>query len=421
MREKRSDYFENSRRATLVQQQYARRNPEALQGIRRELLGHHRRARPRLREAAHAQEASSGSSTTTSAGEFLSDPTTARWRPGRSPRPCPSRRRSSCRRSQHFREAFPEVVSADGLLTSFNPTFDAGDGSDRGWLCPYHYGLDQGPVALMIENYRSGLLWNLMRACPAITTGLRRAGFREWLAERERPMNDAPATSRVPSCSPAIRTTPSCSPTRARRTGPTRQPARRYNLVVIGGGTAGLVTAVGAAGLGAKVALVERNLLGGDCLNNGCVPSKALLRSARFYADLRYGGPFAGTATTALARRISPPPWSACAVCAPTSVTTTRRSGCAASASTSSWARRAFVDGRTRSAVAGARLAFKKAVIATGTHAARPRIAGCAEAGYLTNETVFNLTERPRRLLGDRRRTRSAASSPKPSPASAAR
>ena len=60
-------------------------------------------------------------------------------------------------------------------------------------------------------------------------------------------------------------------------------------------GTAGLVTAVGAAGLGAKVALVERHLLGGDCLNAGCVPSKALLRSARFYADVRHGGPFVGT------------------------------------------------------------------------------------------------------------------------------
>src|SRR6478735_2842122 len=69
-------------------------------------------------------------------------------------------------------------------------------------------------------------------------------------------------------------------------------PAPRYNLVVLGGGTAGLVTAAGAVGLGAKVALVERHLLGGDCLNAGCVPSKALLRSARFYADLRNGGPF---------------------------------------------------------------------------------------------------------------------------------
>src|SRR5213083_911289 len=63
------------------------------------------------------------------------------------------------------------------------------------------------------------------------------------------------------------------------------EPAPRYNLVVIGAGTAGLVTAAGAAGLGAKVALVERHLLGGDCLNVGCVPSKALIRAARAAAE----------------------------------------------------------------------------------------------------------------------------------------
>ena len=59
------------------------------------------------------------------------------------------------------------------------------------------------------------------------------------------------------------------------------EPAPCYNLIVIGAGTAGLITAAGAAGLGAKVALVERELMGGDCLNVGCVPSKALLRAAR--------------------------------------------------------------------------------------------------------------------------------------------
>jgi len=64
-------------------------------------------------------------------------------------------------------------------------------------------------------------------------------------------------------------------------------PASRYNLVVIGGGTAGLVSAVGAAGLGANVALVEKHFMGGDCLNVGCVPSKALIRAARAVAAVR--------------------------------------------------------------------------------------------------------------------------------------
>src|SRR5450759_2616402 len=65
------------------------------------------------------------------------------------------------------------------------------------------------------------------------------------------------------------------------------RPAGRYNLVVVGAGTAGLVAAHAAAALGAKVALIERDLLGGDCLNVGCVPSKAIIRTARLYAEMR--------------------------------------------------------------------------------------------------------------------------------------
>ena len=65
------------------------------------------------------------------------------------------------------------------------------------------------------------------------------------------------------------------------------EPAPRYNLVVVGAGTAGLVTAAGAAGLGARVALVERHLLGGDCLNYGCVPSKGIISAARIAAAVR--------------------------------------------------------------------------------------------------------------------------------------
>ena len=70
------------------------------------------------------------------------------------------------------------------------------------------------------------------------------------------------------------------------------EPATCYNLVVIGAGTAGLVCAAGAASLGAKVALIERHLLGGDCLNYGCVPSKGIIRSARAVSDARRGTEF---------------------------------------------------------------------------------------------------------------------------------
>src|SRR6266404_4782168 len=78
-------------------------------------------------------------------------------------------------------------------------------------------------------------------------------------------------------------------------------PACCYNLVVIGAGTAGLVTAAGAAGLGAKVALVEKHLLGGDCLNVGCVPSKAVIRSSRATFDVSEAGGF-GVRTAARAQ-----------------------------------------------------------------------------------------------------------------------
>src|SRR3989441_1752926 len=70
------------------------------------------------------------------------------------------------------------------------------------------------------------------------------------------------------------------------------EPASRYNLVVIGAGTTGLVTAAGAAGLGAKVALIEKHLLGGDCLNVGCVPSKAVIRCSRATFDANEAGRF---------------------------------------------------------------------------------------------------------------------------------
>ncbi len=67
-------------------------------------------------------------------------------------------------------------------------------------------------------------------------------------------------------------------------------PTGRYHLVVIGGGTAGLVSAAGAAGLGARVALIERQLLGGDCLNVGCVPSKGVIRAARAWHEVARAG-----------------------------------------------------------------------------------------------------------------------------------
>lgn len=173
-------------------------------------------------------------------------------------------------------------------------------------------------------------------------------------------------------------------------------PAGRYNLVVIGGGTAGLVTAAGAAGLGAKVALVEKHFLGGDCLNVGCVPSKALIRAGRALAAVREAGEF-GVDVPAGAKvdfgRVME-----------------RMRRLRADISPHDSARRftelgvdVFLGGGRFTGpdtieVGGQTLRFVNAVIATGARASAPPIPGLKDVPYLTNETLFSLTELPRRL-----------------------
>jgi pyruvate/2-oxoglutarate dehydrogenase complex dihydrolipoamide dehydrogenase (E3) component len=174
------------------------------------------------------------------------------------------------------------------------------------------------------------------------------------------------------------------------------KPASRYNLVVIGAGTAGLVCAAGAAGLGAKVALIERHLMGGDCLNVGCVPSKAVIRAARAAAAVRDAGAFGvhvpqgvtidfGQAMERMRRlRAAIAPHDSVQRFSDLGIDVFIGEG-------------RFVDGHTVE-VAGERLNFKKAVIATGARAAAPPIQGLEEISYLTNESVFSLTELPKRL-----------------------
>ncbi|HAK56151.1 MAG: mercuric reductase [Vicinamibacterales bacterium] len=169
-----------------------------------------------------------------------------------------------------------------------------------------------------------------------------------------------------------------------------------YDLIVVGAGTAGLVSAVGAAGLGARVALVERALMGGDCLNVGCVPSKGLLRAARLVGEARKGD--------ALGVRMATPEVDFERV-----MRRMRRRR--ADISPHDSARRfaglgidvyfgdAQFTGPREIAVDGQALRFKRAVIATGARAAAPPIPGLAETSYLTNENLFWLTEQPRRLL----------------------
>lgn len=173
-------------------------------------------------------------------------------------------------------------------------------------------------------------------------------------------------------------------------------PAGRYNLVAIGGGTAGLVAAVGAAALGARVALVERHLLGGDCLNYGCVPSKALLRSARACYDARWAHVFG----------CRPVPGQV--EFANVMERMRKLRACIARHDAAARLRSLGIDvyfgtarfcGRQCLEVAGQRLDFHRAVIATGSRPQIPSLEGLTETAYLTNESVFSLERLPSSLI----------------------
>lgn len=173
-------------------------------------------------------------------------------------------------------------------------------------------------------------------------------------------------------------------------------PAARYNLVVIGAGTGGLVAAAGAAGLGAKVALIEKHLMGGDCLNVGCVPSKALIRAARAIAAVREAGNFGvhvpdgtrvdfGAIMERMRRlRAEISPHDSAKRFSELGVDVFLGTG-------------TFLDEETIQ-VGGEKLRFHRAVLATGARAAIPAIPGLEGVPFLTNETLFSLTELPKRL-----------------------
>jgi pyruvate/2-oxoglutarate dehydrogenase complex dihydrolipoamide dehydrogenase (E3) component len=176
------------------------------------------------------------------------------------------------------------------------------------------------------------------------------------------------------------------------------QPVGRYSLVVVGAGTAGLAAAHAAATLGAKVALIERHLLGGTCLNIGCVPSKTVIRTSRLYAEMRQAEQYGARVPTGI--RVDFP------------AVMQRMRSIRARISNADAVRRlvaagvdvffgqaCFTGPDTLDVDGGVTLRFKKAMVATGARPNTPSIPGLAEAGYLTNRNVFDQTELPRRLL----------------------
>jgi hypothetical protein len=198
MRARGIDYFENSRRAALVQQQYAIHNPNNFKGygefcwgltasdgpgpVTRRIDGIERRF--------YDYEARS-------IPDGPDDGTIAPWAAIAS---LPFAPEIVLPTFKHCTEAYPQMVSEYGVRCSFNPTFTEGPDEKGSWHSQAYYGLDQGPIMLMIENYRSGFLWSLMKRCPYVESGLRRAGFANgWLSplrrETTRPMSSKPWNS----------------------------------------------------------------------------------------------------------------------------------------------------------------------------------------------------------------------------------
>ncbi len=170
-----------------------------------------------------------------------------------------------------------------------------------------------------------------------------------------------------------------------------------YNLVVIGAGTAGLVTAAGSVALGARVALVERNKMGGDCLNFGCVPSKALISSARLLHHMRTAGKwgiakvepefdFQKVFTSMRAQRAELAPIDSQERFESLGVDVFREEA-------------TFLSPHELQ-VGDQRLRARHFIIATGSRAAIPEAIGTSRVPYFTNETIFDeLKEKPETLL----------------------
>jgi len=175
------------------------------------------------------------------------------------------------------------------------------------------------------------------------------------------------------------------------------EPTGRYNLVVIGAGTAGLVTAAVAAALGAKVALIEKHLMGGDCLNVGCVPSKGVIRASRAWAEVRHAAEFGvhipgGVqydfgAAMARMRKLR------------ARISHTDSAHRYKKLGVDVFIGEGRFTGPDAVEVGGKALRFSRAAVCTGARAAELPIPGLKEVGYLTNETVFELVALPQRLV----------------------
>ena len=173
MRGKAINYFENSRRATYVQQQYAMRNPKKYDGYGRFSWGITASDGPGPAvQRVNGKKVKFHAYLARGVPHGPDDGTLSPWAVAASLPFAPEVVLPTLRR---INEDYPDITSKYGFKCSYNPTFRAG--KKKGWVSQGYYGLDQGPIVMMIENYRSGMIWRLMRRCSYIVNGLRRAGF----------------------------------------------------------------------------------------------------------------------------------------------------------------------------------------------------------------------------------------------------
>ena len=172
MREKRSDYFENTKAAIAVHREYGERNPRDFKGYGRDFWGITAGDGPSgqdLRLDGRDQRFFGYMSRGVPYGP--DDGTIAPWAMLAT---LPFDTDAALSGTRHLLDRYPQVCAQDRFSSGFNPTLIA-DG--EGWLSEGWYGLDQGLLVMMIENHRSGMIWDLLRKSPYVQAGLKRAGF----------------------------------------------------------------------------------------------------------------------------------------------------------------------------------------------------------------------------------------------------
>ncbi|HEX5807044.1 MAG TPA: glucoamylase family protein [Anaerolineales bacterium] len=181
MRARSIDYYENSRRAAYVHRQHAIENPHHFDGYGALVWGITASEGP-VRGTEPVSK--NGRTFYGYLARGVPEPDDGTLSPWTAITALPFAPEIALPTIKHYMETFPQLSGEYGLKCSLNPTFPGEDPGNPGWFSDHYYGINEGPIVLMIENYRSGLPWRLMKGCLPVVDGLRKAGFQGgWLSE----------------------------------------------------------------------------------------------------------------------------------------------------------------------------------------------------------------------------------------------